>query len=137
MDKKLVFLISLFFVVFTVFSFTAVRYKFLVNFIRAKEEISPSPEKSLIIAWPVTVNLKNVKQSKITVFIRNIKESPVSNKLVELKTNFGNITPQQTYTDKFGKAEFIIESNNPGLAEIRAIVDNNIELQQKVNIKFE
>jgi hypothetical protein len=137
MDKKLLFLIILFFFVFSAFSFTALRQGSFSSFIRAKEGTVPSAEKSLILAWPVTVNLTTSNQSKITVFIRNNKEVPIANKSVQLNTSFGSVTPSIATTDKTGKAEFFLQSNSPGLAEITALVDNNIELKQKITIKFE
>lgn len=137
MDKKLFFLVLVFFIIFSAFSFTAIKQMSFVSFIRAKEENLPSAEKSIIIAWPLTVNLLNNNQSKITVFIRNNKELPISNKLVKLVINFGTYNPQEVYTDKNGKAEFIVQSNTKGSVDVGAIVDNTIELKQKVTIKFD
>jgi hypothetical protein len=137
MDKKLLFLIFLFFFVFVSFSFTALRQGPFTSFIRAKEETTPSAEKSLIIAWPITINITSNQQSKITVFIRNNRELPIANKSVKLVTTLGNFSPSEAITDKTGKAEFILESNTPGLAEISALIDDSIEIKQKVSIKFE
>jgi hypothetical protein len=137
MDKRLFFLVLVFFLVFSAFSFTAIKQTSLVSFIRAKEEGVPSAEKSIIIAWPLTVNSLNNSQSKVSVFIRNNKELPISNKAVRLLINFGTYSPQEVYTDKNGKAEFFVQSNVKGSVDVGAIVDNTIELKQKVNIKFD
>jgi hypothetical protein len=137
MDKKFFFLISLFFVAFALFSITAIRQSSLVTFIRAKEESTPSPEKSVLVAWPLTVNLSNDNQSKITVFVRSNKEIPVPNVAVRLITDFGTYSPEEAYTDKNGKVEFIIKSDTSGNANISAILNNTTRINQKVNVKFE
>jgi len=136
-DKKLSVLILIFFLVFSAFTLTALRQGPLRGFVRARSDITPSAEKSIILAWPLTVKLASSSQSKITVFVRNEKEVPIANKLVRLKTTLGTISPVEAETDKLGKVEFTLESTQPGLAEITAIIDNTTELKQKVNVKFE
>lgn len=137
MDKKLIILLFIFFAFFSFFSLTIISQKSGGFLTRAAEENEPSVEKSLILAWPLRVDLKRPTDVKITVFIMNNKGVPLVNKKVTLKSNIGSFKENNLMTDKLGKAEFYFVHENPGIANIEAIANDNIVLNSKISIKFE
>ncbi len=137
MDKKLTSLIILFLLIFTLFISYIVFNKQLIVMTRASEELEPSSETSLVFAWPLTAQANNQDKVEINVFVRNYKNVPLANKPVNLVTNLGTINPPIKTTDKFGKASFTLTSQTPGLAEIKAYINNQIQIKQSVSIKFE
>ncbi len=137
MDKKLTSLIVLFVLIFTLFISYIVFNKQIVVMTRASEELEPSSETSLVFAWPLTAQANNQDKVEINVFVRNYKNVPLANKSVNLVTNLGTINPSNQITDKLGKTSFTLTSQTPGLAQIKAIVNNQIQIKQSVSIKFE
>lgn len=137
MDKKLTGLLVLFVLVFSLFISYVVFNKQIATFTRASEELVPSSQTSLIFAWPLTAKADGQTKVNINVFVRNNKNVPMANKLVSLSTNLGDFETNNIITDKTGKASFYLISNQTGLAEITALVDNKIQLNQKITIKFE
>ncbi len=137
MDKKLIVLLLIFFSFFSLFSVIVTSRRTSGFFTRASEENNPSAEKSLILAWPLTVNLKQPSEVKITVFVMNNKQIPLVNKKVTLISNIGRFKENNLMTDKLGKAEFFLINDSPGIANIEAIVNDNIVLKNKVSVKFE
>jgi hypothetical protein len=137
MDKKFLFLSTTFVLSFMLFISMMVFNKPLSRLTRAKEEFLPSAQTSLILAWPLTVIADGKTPVNINVFIRNNKNVPLSNKRVTLNSTIGEIKEIQSVTDKAGKANFVLTSSNPGVAEVDAIVDNSVKLEQKITIKFE
>lgn len=136
MDKKLSTLLIFFVLIFSLFITFLVFREPIATFTRAKEELIPSSETSLIFAWPLTAKAGSDKIN-INIFVRNANDLPLSNKLVTLETNLGSIERNNQTTDKSGKANFILTSQNPGISEIKAIIDNQIQLKQTVSVKFE
>ncbi|KKQ23136.1 MAG: Intimin-like protein [Candidatus Roizmanbacteria bacterium GW2011_GWC2_37_13] len=107
------------------------------TFTRAAEELVPSSESSLIFAWPLTANADGSEKVDINVFVRNAKNLPLTNKRVNLETNLGTISVVTDTTDKSGKASFSLTSSTPGVGEIKATIDNQVQIKQTVTIKFE
>lgn len=136
MDKKLSALLIFFVLIFSLFISYIIFREPIATFTRAKEELIPSSESSLIFAWPLTAKT-GLDKININVFVRNANNLPLSNKNVTLKTNLGFIERNSQTTDKSGKASFILTSQSPGIAEITATVDNQVQLKQTVSIKFE
>jgi len=134
MDKKLIRLIFLFFLVFSLFITVVIFNEPLSQITRAKEDSLPSTEKSLIFAWPLDSNVNN--QVTVSVFVRNNKGVPLANKNVILQSTLGEVSPKFTSTDANGKASFNLVSINPGISELSAIVEGS-SLKQKVSIKFQ
>lgn len=137
MDKKLLVLLSLFFLSFVVFITLIFSGQSLFRLTRAKEEFLASGTTSLLLAWPLTVKADGVSQSTISVFIRSRANALVNNKSVSLNTSLGEIKEKEVITDKQGAAVFHLISNMKGIAEVSATVDNTIPVNQKVTIKFE
>lgn len=137
MDKKLVGLMLIFMLVFGLYITITIFNKPLTQFTRAKEEFLPSVDNSLIFAWPLTSKTEGKTKVQVNVFVRSSTNIPLPNKKVVLKSNLGTVTPENIATDKGGKATFSIESNNSGIAELSAIVDDQYQLKQKVTVKFE
>ncbi len=137
MDKKLTTLLILLVLFFSLFITNVIFNDQIKIFTRASEELNPSANKSLIFAWPLTAKADGKEKVIINVFIRNEKNQPLSNKVVSLSTNLGKIDIDTQNTDKSGKTTFNLLSNDPGIAKIEAIVDNQIRLRQSITIKFE
>ncbi|MDO8609399.1 MAG: hypothetical protein Q7R95_02540 [bacterium] len=135
MDKKLVGLMLIFMLAFGLFATITVFNKPLSRLTRAKEESLASSESSLIFAWPLTTTV-NTKVN-INVFVRNALNVPLVNKNVTVSTSLGTINNAVMVTDKGGKSTFILESNTPGIAQIKATVDGTTEIKQKISIQFE
>ncbi len=137
MDKKLSALLVLFVLIFALFIIFIVFKEPIATFTRAKEELVPSSESSLIFAWPLTAKADGSEKIDINVFVRNASNLPLPNKMVTLQSNLGSLETSSQTTDKSGKANFSLTSTNPGVANITATIDNQIQLKQTVTIKFE
>ncbi len=137
MDRKLAGLISLFFLTFFVFLSVMVFQKPLSRFTRAAEDSEPSAEKSLMFAWPLTIHPTPNDSVKIDVFVRSKTGKPLATRELVMNATLGTISPKTAITDKFGKASFTLTSEEVGTSTVTAIVDNSIEVAQKVTIKVE
>lgn len=136
-DKKLTALLSLFVIVFILFISFIIFNQPIRTFTRASEELIPSSESSLIFAWPLNAKADGSQKVEINVFIRNSKNLPLVNKKVNLESNLGDTSNVNEVTDKSGKATFSLVSTSPGIAEVKAFVDNQVQIKQTVTIKFE
>ncbi|MFA6533193.1 MAG: hypothetical protein WCT22_04325 [Patescibacteria group bacterium] len=138
MDKKFIALMILFFVVFGVFISSTLLSGKLGNFARASTETDPSSATSLIFAWPLTTKVGD--KVDVNIFVRNANNLPLDKKQVKLVTNLGLVNGAQesvSESDKTGKASFVLSSTSIGIAELTAFVNGNIQLSQKVTVKFE
>jgi hypothetical protein len=138
MDKKLIALIALFFISFAFFTAAIIFKEPIVNLTRAKDNSTPSPVRSKILAWPLSyLNADGNSQSVINVFVISQSDRPLANKLVTLTNTLGSLKETAKTTDNNGKATFSITSTTSGIAEIEAVVEPNIKLNKKISIKFE
>lgn len=137
MDKKLIFLLVLFSLSFFIFLFTVLQRTNLASLIRATEETNPSIEKSIILAWPLLVKAGENTPVQISVFVRNNKNIPLANKKVTIITDLGRIKENNIFTDKNGKAQFILENDQPGTAVIEAIINDKFKLLKQQSVKYE
>ena len=137
MDKKLLGLVLAFFVTFILFTVAVVFQRPLTQAIRATEENNPSGVNSLIFAWPLTEKADGTTPVEINVFVRSNSNKPVSKKTVSVSSSLGNVQPAERVSDQAGKTSFVITSTTPGIAQLSAIIDNNIPLQKSLSIKFE
>ncbi len=137
MDKKLVGLMLVFLLSFGLFAVVTVFNKPLSRFTKAKEEFIPSSQNSLIFGWPLTTKADGKQTAEINIFVRNSTNIPLPNKKVTLNTSLGSFKTNDITTDKAGKATFYLVADAPGLAELTAMIDNQIQLKQKLSIKFE
>lgn len=135
MDKKLLALVTIFLIVFSLFTSLMIFNKKLSTLTRAKEDFSPSSSKTLLFAWPLLLPADGRSESTITIFVRNEKLFPLNNKKVILTSDLGTIKEIQSISQKDGKAEFKISSSIEGVAKIKATVDN-IPIAQTISIKF-
>lgn len=137
MDKKLLSLFFLFFLVFATFTASVIFEEPLTQFTRAKEELTPSATNSLLLAWPLKIPADGKTTATINVFVRSNTDRPITNKTVSIVTTLGELKNTTAVTDGKGKAEFLIASPISGTADIEAIVDNSVKLSQKISVKFE
>ncbi len=131
-------LMVVFLLVFGVFVTTTLFNKQISNIARASTETDPSAQTSLIFAWPLTAKVGD--KVEVNVFIRNANNLPLDKKQVKLVTNLGLVNGTQESTsasNKTGKVNFTLSSNTAGIAELTAFVNNNIQLIQKISVKFE
>lgn len=135
MDKKLLSLVILFITTFIFFIAVLFFNEPLSKLTRAREETSPSADKSLIFAWPLSVKADGVEVSDVNVFIRNNDNKLISNQKVELRSSLGEIKNINTLSDANGKTTFKLSSLTLGSAEITAVVEG-IKLSNKLTIKF-
>lgn len=136
MDKKLLTLVGIFLLSFSLFTTLVVfEQPALTKFTRAKEDTTPSGEKSFIFAWPLSLPADGKTEARINVFVRNNKGKSIPNKKVVLTTNLGTIKEIQSISDNQGKTEFRITSSAAGQSQIKAQAEN-INLKQTVSIKF-
>lgn len=138
MDKKFIALMVLFFVVFGVFVSTTLLGGKLGSFARASTETDPSSATSLIFAWPLTAKVDD--KVDVNIFVRNANNLPLDKKQVKLVTSLGLVNGAQesvSESDKTGKVSFVLSSDSIGIAELTAFVNGNIQLSQKVTVKFE
>jgi len=137
MDKKFIALMILFFAVFGVFITRTLFNEQIGKFAKASTATDPSSSASLIFAWPLTAKVGS--KVDVNVFIRNANNLPLDKKQVRLTTNLGLINgalESTTESDKNGKVNFTLTSDTVGISELSASV-NNIQLNQKVTVKFE
>ena len=137
MDKKLVGLMLIFLLSFGLFTMATVFNKPLTRFTRAKEELIPSSQSSMLFAWPLTAKADGNQQVEINVFVRNSKNIPLENKKIVLTSSLGTLKENNIATDKGGKATFHLVSNTAGIANVTALIDNQVEIKQQLTIKFE
>ncbi|OGK23782.1 hypothetical protein A2954_03140 [Candidatus Roizmanbacteria bacterium RIFCSPLOWO2_01_FULL_37_12] len=138
MDKKLLALITLFFISFAFFAGLTIFNDPLTRLIRAREDFTPSPVRSKILAWPLSsIKANGISESEINVFIVSESDKPVPNKLVTLTSTLGNLKESSATTDNNGKATLHITSSSPGIAEVQASVEPGVNLNQKITIEFE
>ncbi len=135
MDKKLLSLVVLFITTFIFFIAILFFNEPLSKLTRARVETFPSPVKSLIFAWPLSVKADGVEVSEINVFIRNDDNKLISNQSVELRSSLGEIKNITTVSDENGKTTFKLSSLTLGTAEITAVVEG-IKLTSKLTLKF-
>lgn len=106
------------------------------RYTEASGTIQPSTDKSLILAFPSTVDLSDVAaHGTVSVFLRTSDERPVPNKRVKISTTHGIVKAREVRTTDDGKAETIITATEPGLAKIDVLVDN-IPIGNDVTILF-
>lgn len=137
MDKKLIALMSLFFVAFLFFTTMVVFKNPLSTITRAERANQPSGPNSLIFAWPLNSKTGSGNEVKIDVFVRSEANGPLENKVVSLNSTLGTVKTLSGTSDKGGKTTFSLSSETPGLAELTATIDNSIPLTQKLTVKFE
>lgn len=137
MDKKLIGLMLLFMLSFTIFISVVVFNKPLSTLTRAKEDTEPSKANSLIFAWPLSAKADEKSEVTINVFVRTATDKPLSGKKVSINASIGKIREVSSETDKLGKATFILFSGFTGTSELTALIEGSIPLQQKVSVKFE
>lgn len=135
MDKKFVILIGVFFVLFGLFISLIFFERPFIHLARAKFD-QPSSDRSIIFAWPLQITADGQSTSDITVFIRTEKGDELGKRTVTLTSSIGQLVESTVTTDKLGKAEFKIRSQNTGIAEIKAIVDNSVPINQTIFIEF-
>ena len=135
MDKKLLSLISILFLAGVLFISIIVFNKPIQNYTRAQQESVPSSSASLMFAYPLSTKVND--KVVVNIFVRNTNNVPIANRIVNVNTTLGQIATTNSTTNNIGQATFSLISDTPGTAELTAIIDSNIELNQRVTVKFE
>lgn len=134
-DRKFLGMFVVFIITFGLFAVYVIFNEPIAKFTQAKDELVPSPEKSLIFIWPLDIPANGTDTSEVTVFVRNIKGRGMSNKQVELLATQGDVQIARKTTDTQGKVVFQVSSANTGVAQIEAVVDN-VTIKKDVSIQF-
>ena len=134
MDKKILVLSVLLVITFSAFALYIVFNNSNI-FARTQINARSSASSSLIFAWPLELSSDGKSKSEITVYIRNSENKGLVNKKVELTTTLGTIQSTSSLTADDGKAVFYLTSDQPGVAQIEAMVDN-MKLQRDISVKF-
>jgi len=135
MDKKLLSLISILFLAGVLFISIVVFNKPIQNYTRAQQESVPSSSASLMFVYPLSTKVND--KVVVNIFVRNTNNVPIANRIVNVNTTLGQIATTNSTTNNIGQATFSLISDTPGTAELTAIIDSNIELNQRVTVKFE
>lgn len=101
---------------------------------RASVSGKPSQTQSMIFAQPLTMKADGVASSKIDVFISTDDGKPVPNKIVDVTTSAGVLSPSSATTDGEGHAVFSLKLSSPGLASISYSVDK-VSFPQTVSVE--
>lgn len=136
-NRNFVSLMVVFFLAFGLFVTVTTFNRQISTLTRAREELLPSSETSLMFAWPLTAKVDSASPVEINVFVRNANNSPIANKQVTLSSTIGAFKEATQVTDKSGKSTFYLTSSSTGLAEVSGTVDGQTQLKQKITIKFE
>ena len=137
MDKKLLGLMIIFFLFFTLFATAVILPRNFTSFTQAQTETLPDATNSKILAWPLSnVKADGRSESTITVIIRNSKTKPIEGRNVVLTTSMGAFKEGAVPTNKEGMAVFHLTSNSPGTAQIEATVDSSVKVAQTVTVQF-
>ncbi len=110
------------------------------RFTKAEAKFTPSPKNSLLLVYPLMTAADGSSKVRIDVFVRNDNKDkepePLGNKKVRLSSTLGSLDKTEFISDKNGQATFYLSSDTPGVAEVSAIVDDTIVLNQKVTVEF-
>lgn len=139
MDKRIVVLMTLFFLIFTVFVSFVLLGGPLSKFTKASGKyIVVSPVESKIIFWPQTVKADGVSASTIQVFLVSENKTPITNKKVKLRTDLGSTKEPELTTAEDGSTyyQFHLVSDQEGLSNVEVLVDDTLTLNQKFSVKF-
>lgn len=143
MDKKLILLMSIFIISFILFiSFVLLGKNEIMNGVltKAASNLQVSPKTSLILAYPLLLPPDGKSKAEINVFVRN--ENPdkepvaIPGKKVKIITTLGKVVPEEVKTNTSGQAVFNLTSETAGIAQIQAVIDDNITLNQKISVEF-
>ncbi len=133
---------SIFLLSFTLFVMSVFLSKseFMNRFTKAEAQLNPSAKNSLLLAYPLLTQSDGKSKARIDVFVRNEnlgkEPEPIANRRVKLNTTLGQIDQGEIVSDKNGQATFYLSSDKPGTAQVSAIVDGSITLDQKVSVEF-
>ena len=140
MDKKLIGLMSVFFLFFFIFAFAVAlpnTFFKLSQVTQAQVETVPSTESTRILAWPLyNIKANGKAVSTITVIVRNAKTKPIEGKIVTVTTTLGKIKESSLSSNKEGMSIFHLTSDTPGVANIEVTIDNNLKVVQNVSVQF-
>jgi len=137
MDKKLASLLLIFFLLFTIFITIVLFNGQLTTFTRAKEDLTPSAQSSLLFAYPLLVKADGLAKSTINVFVRSDKGQPIKDRKLTITSSFGTLSQAEMVTDDKGKATVTLSSSTAGTATIVVLIDQTIRMTQTLSIKFE
>ena len=132
MDRKLVVLALMFFLVLGAFSTALFFDQGSLKQTRAANKCQPDVMKSFLVSLPKDVPAGG--SCEVDAFVRCADESSVTGAEVGLNVINGSASPATAQTDETGKATFAIVGT--GLTEITATVNNSMTLTQTVTCNF-
>lgn len=99
----------------------------------SQKDISIS--KSLIIADKLEAVAGGGDFAQVSVFVRADDGTVLPNRLVDMSSTLGTVSPSSAQTDNYGKASFIIRSTVSGDATVTAKI-NSVIIPQPLTVKF-
>lgn len=132
MDKKLVVLALMFFLVLGAFSTALFFDQGSLKQTRATQKCEADVSKSFLVSLPKDVPAGGA--CEVDAFVRCADESSVVGANVTLSVVNGTASPAQVTTDESGKATFSVVGT--GLAQISASVNGGMQLPQTVTCNF-
>src|SRR4051794_12646966 len=135
MDRKLIGLLSVFFLAFALFVSVIFFHSNLGKGIRATESENASSTNSIILVYPLELNSNDGSYATISVFVRDADSKALPNKIIDVSTSIGTVTPARITTDPNGKAAVNFTCTSPGTAQIHAIINSTVNINQTVTIK--
>ena len=129
MDKKLVILILLFFLILGTFSisvFTTNRARRA----RADNPPPPSQSKSFVLAY------SNGTECIVNPVVRGDDENGIVGITVEVTSTFGTVSPVSSTTNESGISENTVTSSTQGIGQITAIVNGSMQISTQVSCEF-
>ena len=136
MDRKLLILGGIFILAFISFISVVFLNDPIARLTRAANpNTKPSPQMSLLFAWPLSTNADGKAKSEITVFIRDTTDRGLEGQPVRVTSSLGSLSNATSTTDSTGKATFSLTSTSKGIANIEGFVDNT-KLLKTVTVQF-
>jgi hypothetical protein len=132
MDKKLVVLALMFFLVLGAFSTALFFDQGSLKQTRATQKCEADVSKSFLVSLPKDVPAGG--SCEVDAFVRCSDETSVVGAEVTLSVTNGTASPASVVTDESGKATFSV--TGAGLAQITALVNNSLPLTQTVTCNF-
>ncbi len=129
MDRKFLFLVLVFFLVFGTFGAALIIDQNPQNrLIRATQQCEPSAGKSFLTSFPKTVSAGEA--CEINAFVRCDDESSITGAEVSITVTNGTARTTTSLTDESGRAVFTVDPT--GLAEITATVNGSLLIPNTV-----
>lgn len=133
MDKKLVGLVAVFLLVFSVFMGLLVFNNQFARFIRASQSDASCPNT---FVFAQTLNAAINESVAISVFVRDSQDDGVAQTMVSCTTTLGTLNNPQAVSNDLGIAKFTLTSPTLGTATVSCTIPKCGQIANSVTISF-